>query len=139
MTAETQSARAGDGIPAGWKFDRAGDVIKAIAPDGTYWCVVRDDTAREDKIGAFFWTLCDALAAAPAVSAPAWQPIETAPLEIDVLVWSRRFGGPIVSSAFSAGNFTDNECRPLDATHWIPLPVAPEFASPVTQHGKGQP
>jgi hypothetical protein len=53
------------GTPAGWSFERAGDVIKATAPDGIYWCVVRDDLAREDKIGAFFWTLCDAIAPAP--------------------------------------------------------------------------
>lgn len=57
--------------PAGWKFERAGNVIKAIAPDGVYWCVVRDDEAREDKIGSFFWTLCDALATQAPAPAPA--------------------------------------------------------------------
>ena len=47
----------------------------------------------------------------------AWQPIETAPQNTSILVWSAERGTELVSALFFR--------KPLP-THWIPLPNPPE-------------
>jgi hypothetical protein len=98
-----------------------------------------------------------ALAAAPAVSAPTWQPIETAPRDrTEVLVW-REDAGQMIASYTSAESFcTQEDLDQMDEeaifsldwftqigyrmegsetpTHWQPLPAEPGAPSPVPAH-----
>jgi len=94
-------------------------------------------------------------AAAPAVSAPAWQPIETAPTDgSTIMYWvsavryeedeiggirsidvSAPDFGCWVNVAADAGYHEPFAGIPGDngsPTHWMPLPAAPTFAAPVT-------
>jgi hypothetical protein len=72
-----------------------------------------------------------ALQAQPAV--PAWQPIETAPKDANVLVFDA--DGPHIGEAFF--DHAESECwvwanglLVVEPTHWMPLPAAPGAATP---------
>lgn len=102
---------------ATWYFGAAEHFGPGEAEDMAAFIAGKDDALNHDQlIGWDGWKARSAC----------WQPIETAPLDVDILVWSRSRNGPAVSSALSPGNFTDDDCRPLDATHWMPAPQAPK-------------
>lgn len=59
-----------------------------------------------------------------------WQPIETAPREIDVLCYLDRGRPPVVAGYFkdSGGWYTyDEPYTRLWPTHWMPLPPPPDM------------
>jgi hypothetical protein len=62
-----------------------------------------------------------------------WRPIESAPKDQDILVFSKRWGSLIAEFSSEFGQwFPRMQCpvslnREADSlTHWMPLPVAPE-------------
>lgn len=57
-----------------------------------------------------------------------WQPIETAPVNQEVLVWVvRKGGGNIVSAKNSTGSqWWAIDTGAVIATHWQPLPAPPK-------------
>jgi hypothetical protein len=114
---EQQSPRAGDGNlpdlpePAGIGYYR--EVVSAA---GTKYVYRQAPSFTAEQMHAY------ALAAAPAVSAPAWQPIETAPTGRRALLWAPGWTAPVVDdwgkySAYNHPKFT----------HWMPLPALPVF------------
>ncbi len=147
------SARAGDGIPAGWSITRDEETgpgcIRVFSP-----CPGPGGTVLVPPGGSLayrlLYALCDdLLAAAPAVSAPAWQPIETAPKDgSTVLLWESGSSAPFVGAwrdGRRPGWHCDTEHYNTDGnacvisnlwqegvTHWMPLPAAPGFQGPVT-------
>lgn len=55
-----------------------------------------------------------------------WQPIETAPDDIDVLVWcADRERGYIGYQSWGIVQMRDTDDTVLRPTHWMPLPTAP--------------
>lgn len=73
--------------------------------------------------------LLDRLRAAEA----GWQPIETAPLEVDVLVSGYQYNDPAqerfmdVAAVDKHGRWLTYDCKDLyQPTHWMPLPSQPE-------------
>jgi hypothetical protein len=59
----------------------------------------------------------------PSLPAPAWQPIETAPIEQRIIVGNREWVGEVM-----AGSKDEWRKWQLPPTHWMPLPSPP--ASP---------
>jgi hypothetical protein len=76
-----------------------------------------------------------ASAVAEAAGEKGWQPIETAPASVDILVFHKAFG---ILTAFKSPrgkwwnlNISKDE-ELMRPTHWQPLPVAPASAAPAS-------
>lgn len=121
MTTETQSTRAGDGIPAGW-FEGPHGAFRANPAFKMDW----PPQSLQWQIPLYL--------AAPAVSAPAWQPIETAPKDMAARLY--------LTNGITVQGFVDAtgqlcvqnerlEWRLMRGkpTHWQPLPAAPRSES----------
>jgi hypothetical protein len=65
------------------------------------------------------------LYAAPAAPAPAWQPIDTAPKDGDVLIYVTETDEQFVAYWDDCWRFAPN-AKLKTPTHWMPLPAAPE-------------
>jgi hypothetical protein len=63
-----------------------------------------------------------------------WQPIETAPKDRPILIYTR--GGEILIVTWYAGQWDDGEGRPWKdpAIHWMPLPEPPTHNEPRPGH-----
>ena len=64
---------------------------------------------------------------------PAWRPIESAPKDQDIIVFSQRWGSLIAEFSSEFGQWFPRMQCPVSLhhetdrlTHWMPLPVAPE-------------
>lgn len=59
-----------------------------------------------------------------------WEPIETAPKDgtLVLLFCPSQFTGDYqIVGLWERGNWRDpDECQPIEATHWMPLPMPPE-------------
>jgi hypothetical protein len=62
---------------------------------------------------------------APAAIAPAWQPIDTAPKDGDVLIYVTETDEQFVAYWDDCWRFAPN-AKLKTPTHWMPLPAAPE-------------
>jgi hypothetical protein len=63
-----------------------------------------------------------------------WRPIETAPKDQDILVFSLRWGALIAAFSSEFGQWLPRMQCPValhaesdGVTHWMPLPIAPAF------------
>jgi hypothetical protein len=68
------------------------------------------------------------------MSASEWRPIETAPKDQDILVFSLRWGALIAGFSSEFAQWLPRMQCPVslhgeadELTHWMPLPVAPEM------------
>lgn len=137
-----QAARAGawTGIPLSERLD---NLMHAAQWDKDEVAFLKANLIRDIE-------RCQA-AAAPAVSVPAWQPIETAPKDgLPVLVivadatqpqamvahWAAETWRCGLREDWDAGTRAPEYYGYVDgATHWMPLPAAPGFQAPATADG----
>ncbi|MDF3062041.1 MAG: hypothetical protein K0S06_2150 [Microvirga sp.] len=73
---------------------------------------------------------------------PAWRPIESAPKDQDIIVFSQRWGSLIAEFSSEFGQWFPRMQCPValhgeddGLTHWMPLPVAPEACRSASVRG----
>lgn len=112
------------------ELEQAIAAVTKATPGKAPWTVAdfADDPDNAPEIDAHIATILNAIATRQLVPAQAWQPIETIPDCVEVLVWARGWESPSIGFASDGvGPYDPISGGEFDPwpTYWMPLPPPP--------------